>query len=415
MRKGNISHHSASLQPHMHFKRWRKELLIYPIFVLSLCSLATGRSPAQLRSNDKTTSSAASDETPQPASDKSTAKGHKKRTQDARGALVGAPIPVSSPAIGSGVALLVGYIFPLRKKDTISPPSVLGAGGLITNNSSHGFVVGAELYFNENRYHVLSGYAQADLKYSFYGTGNAAGDAGIKFGLDQTLNAFFAEGTRRVFWHLFVGPRVLLATSTLAPQHFGEQHPGLPPFGINFNLRALGFKIERDTTANHFYPISGTSGQLAVNFFDEVLGSTFTFQSYRLTFNAYHSLTKNQVLAYNAYICMTGGNAPFFGKCIFGTSNELRGYPAGRYIDRDMVATQIEYRLTLPLRFGVVAFAGLGEVGPRFGAFNYDNLLPSIGFGPRFRLSTKYHVNLRADLAQGKNGRTFSMGLGEAF
>jgi hypothetical protein len=80
-----------------------------------------------------------------------------------------------------------------------------------------------------------------------------------------------------------------------------------------------------------------------------------------------------------------------------------------------MVATQIEYRLTLPLRFGVVAFAGLGEVGPRFGAFNYDDLLPSIGFGPRFQLSTKYHVNLRADFAQGKNGRTFSMGLGEAF
>jgi hypothetical protein len=42
-------------------------------------------------------------------------------------------------------------------------------------------------------------------------------------------------------------------------------------------------------------------------------------------------------------------------------------------------------------------------------------LLPGIGFGPRFQLSTQYHVNLRADFAQGKNGRTFSMGLAEAF
>jgi len=406
---------SRASKPNFLLKPWRKEPLVYLVLVPVLCSLATGLSPTQASSNDNTMSSAASGENPQPTNDKPTAKKQKKKTQDARGAFVGAPIPVSSPAIGSGVALLGGYIFPLRKKDTISPPSVLGVGGLITNNGSHGFVVGAELYFKENRYHVLSGYARADLNYSFYGTGNAAGDAGVKFGLDQTLNAFFAEGTRRVFWHFFVGPRLLLATSTLAPQHFGEQHPGLPPFDVDFNLRALGFKIERDTTANRFYPISGTSGQLAVNFFDDALGSTFTFQTYRLTFNAYHSLTKSQVLAYNAYICMTGGAAPFFGKCIFGTSNELRGYPAGRYIDRDMVATQIEYRLTLPLRFGVVAFAGLGEVGPRFGAFNYDNLLPSIGFGPRFQLSTKYHVNLRADFAQGKNGRTFSMGLGEAF
>jgi hypothetical protein len=129
-----------------------KELLTYPILVLVLCSSAIGWFPTQPQSNDKTTSSAASSEARQPASDKSTAKGQKKKTQDARGALVGAPIPVSSPAIGSGVALLLGYIFPLRKKDTISPPSVLGAGGLITNNGSHGFVVGAELYFKENRY-----------------------------------------------------------------------------------------------------------------------------------------------------------------------------------------------------------------------------------------------------------------------
>lgn len=29
-----------------------------------------------------------------------------------------------------------------------------------------------------------------------------------------------------------------------------------------------------------------------------------------------------------------------------------------------MVATQLEYRLTLPKRFGLVAFGGLGEVIP---------------------------------------------------
>jgi len=30
-------------------------------------------------------------------------------------------------------------------------------------------------------------------------------------------------------------------------------------------------------------------------------------------------------------------------------------------------------------------------------------------------LSKKYNVNLRADIAQGKSGHTFSMGIGEAF
>jgi len=33
----------------------------------------------------------------------------------------------------------------------------------------------------------------------------------------------------------------------------------------------------------------------------------------------------------------------------------------------------------------------------------------------RFKVSTKYNLNFRADLAQGKDGYTFSMGIGEAF
>jgi hypothetical protein len=41
--------------------------------------------------------------------------------------------------------------------------------------------------------------------------------------------------------------------------------------------------------------------------------------------------------------------------------------------------------------------------------------LPSGGGGLRFLLSKKYHVNLRADIAQGVDGHTFSMGVGEAF
>ncbi len=345
---------------------------------------------------------------------KSTPKKNQTQGND-HGTLVGAPIPISSPAIGSGIALIGGYIFPFSKKDTTSPPSIIGGGALFTDNGSRGFVAGSELYFNENRYHVIAGYARANLNYSFYGTGNAAGNAGIRFGLKQSINGAFVQGTRRLFWRTFIGPRIIFAKSTLAAQHFGEQHPELPPLDVGFNLRSLGLKVERETASNRFYPTNGTSTQLSADFFSDVLGSTFTYQTYNLTLNAYQSLGKDHVLAYNVYACATGGQAPFFGQCIFGIKNELRGYPAGRYIDRDLLALQMEYRLSLPRRFGVVAFAGVGEVGPSFWDFNRHDLLPSFGFGPRFQLSKQHHVNLRVDFAQGKNDRTFSMGLGESF
>lgn len=72
------------------------------------------------------------------------------------GSLVIAPLPVSSPAIGSGIVPVIGYIFPISAKDKVSPPSVIGAVGLITNNGSRGFAVGSELFLKENTYQITS-------------------------------------------------------------------------------------------------------------------------------------------------------------------------------------------------------------------------------------------------------------------
>ena len=47
--------------------------------------------------------------------------------------------------------------------------------------------------------------------------------------------------------------------------------------------------------------------------------------------------------------------------------------------------------------------------------FRSNAFLPAGGAGLRFMLSKTYHVNLRADLAAGKNEHTFSMGVSEAF
>jgi hypothetical protein len=125
---------------------------------------------------------------------------------------------------------------------------------------------------------------------------------------------------------------------------------------------------------------------------------------------------QKQVLAFDLGICGTGGQPPFYGNCIYGTNNQLRGYTAGRYLDRYMVVTQLEYRLVLPKRFGLVGFGGIGEVIPGGDQlFRNNNFLPSAGAGLRFLLSKKYHVNFRADGAYGRNSHTWSIGVGEAF
>lgn len=145
------------------------------------------------------------------------------------------------------------------------------------------------------------------------------------------------------------------------------------------------------------------------------MGSKYSFESYKFTFDRYWGLTPNQVLASGSFACLTGGQPPFYGNCIYGTNSQLRGYTAGRYLNRYMFGTQLEYRLTSPKRFGLVGFGGLGEVVPGGNQpFRTNNFLPS-GGGVRFELSSKYHVNLRVDFAQGKDSHTWSVGVGEAF
>src|SRR5271155_1899868 len=284
----------------------------------------------------------------------------KKEKKPERGAFVVAPLPISSPAIGSGIVPVLGYIFPFSTKDKISPPSTIGAAGLVTDNGSRGFAVGGQLFLKEDTYVITSGYVHGNIDYNIYGTGVFANE---KLPLEQTGEGFFAEFLRRTWWRFFVGPRFVTGRTfiTVRPNTVSD-FPIPEGVGLHSNLTSLGVRLLRDTRPNHFYPVGGTYFTITADFFSQTLGSKFSFQSYKTKLDKYWSLSKNQVLAYDGYFCGTGGNPPFYGNCIYGASNELRGYTAGQYFSRYMLATQLEYRLALPKRFGLVVFGGLGGV-----------------------------------------------------
>lgn len=338
-----------------------------------------------------------------------------KKTHQKSGAFVVAPLPISSPALGAGVVPVLAYIFPTSIGDKTSPPSVVGAVGLVTDNGSRAIVLGGDIYFKQNTYRTTAIYARGNLNYELYGIGS--GDSQPRLPLKQTGQLLFGEFLRRTWWKVSLGPRFLWGSSliTLRPGNVGAV-PLPPDLGLDTNLTAVGFRLNRDTRPNRFYPTTGTLLDFTADFFSQSLGSKYSFQSYKINFNKYWSLTQNQVLASGSFACLTGGEPPFYGNCIYGTNSQLRGYTAGRYLDRYMLGTQLEYRLALPKRFGLVGFGGLGEVIPGGNqAFRNKNFLPSGGTGVRFELSKKHHVNLRVDFAQGKNSHTWSVGVGEAF
>jgi len=143
------------------------------------------------------------------------------------GAFVIAPLPISSPALGSGIVPVLAYIFPLDRSDKTSPPSLIGAAGLVTDNGTRGFVAAGELYFKENTYRTTAAFARGNLNYNLYGLG--AGASQPKLPLNQTGQVLFAEFLRRIGWKFFLGPRFLWGNSliTVRPANLGTVP--LPP------------------------------------------------------------------------------------------------------------------------------------------------------------------------------------------
>jgi Omp85 superfamily domain len=396
-------------------RRYRWALFLLSIQLLPP-ALFVRRSDAQeARTNQPPSSIQTTETPPSPSKPVEGDDNTSKKARAKRGAFLVAPLPISSPALGSGVVPVLAYIFPVSANDEASPASVAAAAGLVTDNGTRALALGGEIYFKQGNYHIAATYARGNLNYDLYGLGS--GDSNSKLPLTQTGQVVSGEFLRRTLWKIFVGPRFLWGSSLITLRPSDGETTQLPPdIGLHTNLSAIGFRFNRDTVPNRFYPTEGMVLNFTADFFSQALGSKYSLQSYKINFNKYWLLSQNQVLASGSFACFTGGSPPFYGNCIYGTNNELRGYIAGRYLDRYLVGSQLEYRLALPKRFGIVGFGGLGEVlpgGPQ--PFRGNKFLPSGGAGARFELSKKYHVNLRIDFAQGKNSHTWSIGVGEAF
>jgi hypothetical protein len=333
-----------------------------------------------------------------------------------KGEIVVAPFPISNPALGSGLVLVGGYLFPISKKDQISPNSMVGGGSFYTSNGSWLWGAGGKLYLKQDRFRITAFYGQGQLHYDLFGIGNSAGNQDLSVPIHQGGKALLVETVFRVTGKLFLGPRY--QRRDLNAQVKGEDLP--PEFNIDSHeldsiTSSLGFHLQHDLRDSQFYPTKGVLTDIVGDFFQGTFGSDFSYQSYTFAFNKYSGLSPRQVLAFRIFGCATAGHVPFYDLCLLGMHNDVRGYKAGRYRDRLMLTTQAEYRLELWKRFGVAAFFGVGEVAPEISAFNNDNLKPAGGGGIRFTLAKKNHVNLRVDYAAGLQGGGVYMGVTEAF
>lgn len=325
-----------------------------------------------------------------------------------------APIPISDPTIGSGLEA-IGVI--LYKLDEHSPSSNTAVGGLYTDTDTWVAGIAQTTYLKKDRYRANGIVAFYNLNIDFYGIGSDAGDNDRSIPINQSGGYFKPEFLIRIRENVYLGGQYRLIK--IITKLHGSKNTAIareiPEIKTDMISSGVGLIFNYDSRDNKFNPNGGTFFDFTTNFAGDAIGSDNNYQIYEGAYNYYYSLAERMVLAYRFSGRFTFGDVPFFDLSLFGSHFDLRGYVGGRYRDRMMFATQLEYRWQFYWRLGMVAFAGVGEVFPEIDELNTDDLLPSAGIGLRFLVSKKNRINFSIDYAVGKDSDAIYIYLSEAF
>ena len=93
----------------------------------------------------------------------------------------------------------------------------------------------------------------------------------------------------------------------------------------------------------------------------------------------------------------------------------MRGYFVGRYTDRHLIASQVEWRQKLSHLWGIVGFIGVGNVTPSIDEFDWSTLRTSYGVGLRFLVDEEENLNLRLDFGVGNEKVNYYFKIAESF
>lgn len=209
---------------------------------------------------------------------------------------------------------------------------------------------------------------------------------------------------RRVAPGVYVGGGLRVSRDELTDLAGGGPiSSGALPGAAGGTTWGAGARVTVDTRDHVFIPSGGALVTLDVRAHPEALGGDYAFARYSLDGRRY-LLLGSAVLGFQALLSGTAGEAPFRSLPALGGQNLLRGYYGGRFRDRNMAVLQSEYRLPVHKRFGLVAFAGTGQVSSELSAMRLDGFHAAGGLGFRFLLDPREGVNLRIDYGLGEGG-----------
>jgi hypothetical protein len=230
----------------------------------------------------------------------------------------------------------------------------------------------------------------------------------------KSTELFFAP-LIKVFNALYIGPAFDFMRFSIEKYETGREIGRMNSDSRLTKISGLGGIISYDTRKDNFYIYSGELIELSFIRYAERMRSDYNFNKFSVNLKKYYKINSS-VICGQIYSEMLNGGIPFYSYPSVGGDdvNQLRGYLYGRYADKFLANIQIEYRFPVVWRFGMVIFAGVGEVEDKFSDFT-NNPHAAGGAGFRFMLDKESNINLRLDFAYNGNEVLTYFNILEAF
>ncbi|MES2732275.1 MAG: BamA/TamA family outer membrane protein [Bacteroidota bacterium] len=327
------------------------------------------------------------------------------------------PITSRTPETSWAFGFAGAYIFHAHSRtDTVTRTSTIPFGGLYTLNKQIVFGLGANIFFPGEKYVIRMENSFSSFPDKFWGIGNQTAESNLE---KYEFKQFYINPIllRKIYRKFFLGlsyeyQKVYDFSYEAGGRFDVDNVPGRSGSAVS----GLGLVLSRDSRNNAYSPTKGSLLQFTYTVFNSRLGSQFNYQTYELDVRKFFKTSPKHVLGIQTIGTFTNGNVPFRSLAVIGSASIMRGYYSGRFRDKNLLATQVEYRVPIWWRLGVVGFAGIGQVSEKIEDMNLRNFKYSVGAGIRLALLQQERFNLRLDYGFGNNNaQAFYVVVSEAF
>jgi len=332
------------------------------------------------------------------------------------------PLITNSPVMDTGFGGLGMYFFKIDKEDKASPPSLASLYAIYTTNNSYIFIPSGRFFWNEDKNRASFGVGTARINNDF--TYDDQGND-LRLVYSELRNFITAEYSRKIIGEFYLG-MLYLGTKTAykfdqgteEENDFTKEFFAQNEIDDNF-VSSIGLNLSFDNRDYPYNPTSGFTFSIRPKLNRAWLGSDNDYIDTDYGFSYFNSLQDNLILALNISGGFATGDVPFDGYQNYGVRNSLRGYEAGKYKGRNMIASQAELRWRFYNKWGAVVFGGTGSIwgNENNGEEEFERAwLPSAGLGLRYMVSQEKKINIRLDYAVGVDGNQgLYFGVMEAF